>query len=931
MHVLEKTETLFAQGNYVRNKVLCTLLTIGIKAFQSSPDIDAFLNSYDGVSNAILSIANTNGGTISFHSTDIIHISFFADDRSIFHTNRALEAALQIEKYLASCGLKSCLAVDVGYCVHMAAGPDRFYESVMYNTAAVDTSSGHSGILVTDAVLGKLEGIVTQLGASLTAKGRDYHTLLLTSPTEAEHSFHFIGRELEILRLRLLQEETTKSFAKTCVITGEAGVGKSTLLDKFLEPSKIYKVRVGFSPDGGSLLQFLSDVISYIMTNDGIRDHNTQALEYIAAKFLIRDQLFRDALNFIYSQPTLSKEWDALESSVRVYMAVEVVINILETLATNHQVVSAIEDAHWAPQTVFQHVTDIMSRLQRSRIMFVFTSRNNDVSSEIECKNTFNLIPFNKHETQLLYHTLVPHEKDTSEARAAIDKCNGNPFYINETIKCINSGHFQSENVPDTVQGIILTRVNALPLAEQHLLRFASLLGYEFLLKELCQIFSLEIHSLQYVAKSLVKKGYLYRSGLGHTYLFTHELTRMAISAAILHSDKVSAHQAALRYYQEHAPSKLCSIAFHAYEAGDYDAAYRANLALYDAAIDNYDSVLALTAIARCELIATPDTTKLSDLRIKRLRAQLLKGDTSLLQKTLRELTQPIDATAPDQNVPEVEGAAWLYKWLAADYHSAIQDILKAKQTIPLGTELSITASIRLAGIYSDIGEYHKSTAVLDALREEIIDNTNLTPKSYLAFPYRPVLDSLSARNAAYSGDFEKARQRADEAIKACQYLTNATSRCIPLCHVADAYIACGMNTEAARVINEVIESVDGKNIDILIGYFDSIYGYIGALNGKKDAIYKIKSSIESCISRGQVSRVSLYYYYLTKSLLVSNRKNEAKDSISQAISLSTRYKERGVLLLSLKLADAYKLLPERMDVSTEIAELEAAYACECH
>ncbi|MES2728581.1 MAG: AAA family ATPase [Pseudomonadota bacterium] len=922
MHLLEKVELVDVKSSYIRNKVLCTLLTVCLKDFQKNIDIDILLDTYDGMSAAILSIATTNGGSISFQSTDIMHISFFAGDSSIFHTNRALEAALQINQYLMSVELNACFAIDVGFCVYMTAGSEKFYESVMCNTAVVNENDTKSGILLSDSALDKLVGIETQLGSFLTAKGKRYQALLSTSPTEQEQAVHFIGRDLELVRLQFFMEEAVRSKGTACAIIGEAGIGKSTLLDNFLERKHLYKIRTGFSPENSSLLHLLASIVAQIIHNDGIYQLDNQAIDYITSKFFIKDKLFCDAINYIFNKPTESSEWALLDNSVKISKSVEVLIDIIGSISKDRICAFIIEDIHWAQKSVLEYIIDIMHALQGNRILFIFTSRSIECINDLGCINVISLIPFNRHEVHLLYHTLVPSERDSLETRTAIDKCNGNPFYTAETIKYINSDHFQSISVPNTIQDIILARVNALPHAEQQLLRFASILGFEFSLKQVCQIFSLEAASLQHVAKSLVRKGFLYRSGLGLVYIFTHELKRIAIYSAVLHSDKISFHQKALRYYMAYEPSNICSIALHAYESGDYQAAYEANLAVYDMAIDNYDSALALTAISRCELIAAPDALKLSHLSVRRLRAQLLKGDASLLQKTLRELSRPTKERLPEQNVAEIEGASWLCKWMAGDYQSAIQDIMQAKQVIKPGTELSITASIRLAGIYSDIGEYGKSTDVLNKLRDEISLKEDYIEVTQLTFPYIAAIEAIQARNDACLGMTESALTRCHKATGLCSVQKNKVSQLFAMCYTAEAYIICNKLDQAKPLIQDAVSIVNEKEIDILFGYASVLSGYLMSLEKRGASIRVIRNGIQSCMQRNQMSRVSLYYYYMTKSLLFLGDEIEAKKSISQAISLSTRYQENGVLLLSLKLANEYKLLPEHMDVTKEIETL---------
>lgn len=922
MHLLEKSRSADITGNYVRNKVLCTLLTIGFKNSSSASDADSFLDTYDKVASSILSIANTNSGSVLFHSTEIIHIAFFAGDSALYHTNRALETALHIKQYLKSIEFDACFAIDVGVCVSMTSA-GKFYESLVPNTAVINSTHANGDIMLSHMAQENLANVKVQTGLSVTTNGKQYHALHAISSSEPEPLIHFVGRQLELARLQFLVEAATKSAGPTCTVVGEAGVGKSTLLDKFLERRDLYKIRVTFSPGSSSVLYLLVSLVTQIMHNDGIDRTDTQAIDYIAAKFFVRDALGLDALNYIFGRSTHSQEWDLLEPSVKLYKAADLVLSLITSISTKYVCVVAIEDLHWATQQALHTIADMTHRLSQNRTLIICTSRSSEMLKDLHSKTAIHLLQFNRHEVHLLYHTLVPADKDSIQARTAIDRCDGNPFYIAETIKYINSSQFKPGSLSNTLQDVIIARVEALSHAEQQFLRLASVLGFEFSLKQICEIFSLEVTSQRYIAKSLTARGYLYRIGLEHRYTFSHELKQIAIYSAVLNSDKIEAHRAALRYYMEQDPTNVQAIGWHAFEAGKYDIAYDTNLTLYDLAIDNYNPTQAMEAISRCELIATPDPIKLSHLRIKRLRAQLLKGDAALLQKTLRELSRPTSVILPEQSVEEIQGASWLCQWMAADYKAAIQDITQAKKHITAGTELSITASIRLAGIYADIGEYAKSTDILDRLRQEIIAADPAEQVPHLAFPYRAALEAINARNDACLGMTDSALSRCLSATKYCAAQKSKVSQIFAMCYTAETYIICECFDLALPLVQEAASIVNKNAVDILYGYASVLHGYILSLRGDESALRLIRNGIESCLQRNQVSRVSLYYYYLTRALIALNHHDDAKDAISQAISLSTRYGENGVLLVSLQLAEQHKLLPDRMDVTKEIAALE--------
>jgi len=69
-------------------------------------------------------------------------------------------------------------------------------------------------------------------------------------------------------------------------------------------------------------------------------------------------------------------------------------------------------------------------------------------------------------------------------------KAEGNPFFLEElTQAVVEQGEMQADAaVPDTIQGVLMARIDRLPDAAKRLLQTASVLGREFSLARLYPI-----------------------------------------------------------------------------------------------------------------------------------------------------------------------------------------------------------------------------------------------------------------------------------------------------------------------------------------------------------------------------------------------------------------------------------------------------------
>src|SRR3954447_2743962 len=66
-------------------------------------------------------------------------------------------------------------------------------------------------------------------------------------------------------------------------------------------------------------------------------------------------------------------------------------------------------------------------------------------------------------------------------ARVILEKAEGNPFFLEElTRSLLERGAWAEAAVPDTIQGVLMARIDRLPDEHKRILQAASVLGREF-------------------------------------------------------------------------------------------------------------------------------------------------------------------------------------------------------------------------------------------------------------------------------------------------------------------------------------------------------------------------------------------------------------------------------------------------------------------
>ena len=162
----------------------------------------------------------------------------------------------------------------------------------------------------------------------------------------------------------------------------------------------------------------------------------------------------------------------------------------IEKLAETQPVVLGFEDIHWAEEPLLElieHLADwvraplLILCLARAELLDVHPGwgggRVRATAIELEA--------LGRSESELLVKALLAEQAGAFEPdarRALLDKTEGNPLYVEETIRMVlERGRGSSvERIPDSLQALIGARIDRLPPAHRSVLRRAAVIGRVF-------------------------------------------------------------------------------------------------------------------------------------------------------------------------------------------------------------------------------------------------------------------------------------------------------------------------------------------------------------------------------------------------------------------------------------------------------------------
>ncbi len=400
----------------------------------------------------------------------------------------------------------------------------------------------------------------------------------------------FVGRERE---LRLLTESFEKAKAghgQVVFLVGEPGIGKSRLLLEF-------RRRLGEAatwlegqclPFGGAMA--FHPLIDLLKRNFRIEEGDTEPT--IARKIergvlsLGQDlQPILPYVRYFLSVDTGDPTVLAMDPQERRGEILDALRRLLVRAAEVRPQVIVFEDVHWMDKSMEESLLFLADSIPASQILQILTYRPGYVHpfGERTYHTRIALDTLSTKDSVQMAHAMLATEHLPAKLQALIvQKAEGNPFYVEEVVKALRevgalrpmgdryvlTKRLDEIVIPDTIQDIIMARIDRLEEAPKKTLQLASVIGREFtrrLLDRIADIrgrmeeFLRELKAIELIyEKSLFPElAYMFKHALTHDVAYNSllfqrrkELHRMiALAIEELYTDRLSEQYEMLAYH----------------------------------------------------------------------------------------------------------------------------------------------------------------------------------------------------------------------------------------------------------------------------------------------------------------------------------------------------------------------------------------------
>ena len=562
----------------------------------------------DGCFNILMNETHKYEGTINQFTGDGIMALFGAPISHEDHAQKACHAALSIQNSIAEYGKKitNDLGINFKMRIGINSGP------VVVGAIGDDLRMDYTAIGDTTNLASRLENMTKpgtvlvsgntyklardffefQSRDQLKIKGKETpkQAYQLIKPSSIETRLQassikgltkFVGRKKSMAALKEALKKVTTGAGQVVGVVGEAGVGKSRLLLEFrnLLTQRFYTYLEGRCLHfGGSMgyLPFMDILRSYFEIEEG--DREPLIKKKMAEKMAKLDKnLESDLPPFmdLISIKVEDEEFIKLGPQQKKERTFESVRNLLIRVSQEKPLILAVEDLHWIDKTSEEFLNYLIGSLSSTNILLILLYRPEYIH-QWGSKSYYLKIGLNQLTIQssadLVQAILEGGEVNPELRELVLSRTSGNPLYIEElTHSLLENGSIQKKDyqfvlsgkdseilVPDTIQGIIASRMDRLEDNLKRTMQVASVIGRDFAFRILQTITGLR-KDLKAHILNLQGLEFIYEKNLFPEleYIFKHALTQEVAYNSLLHKRRKEIHEKIGNAIEQIYPERL--------------------------------------------------------------------------------------------------------------------------------------------------------------------------------------------------------------------------------------------------------------------------------------------------------------------------------------------------------------------------------------
>ena len=376
----------------------------------------------------------------------------------------------------------------------------------------------------------------------------------------------FVGRRSELSQFKTVVAacSDTRKTGQAILVRGEAGFGKTRLVEEFeasAERSE-FKCHKGWVLDFGAgkgqdaigtLVASLLDIPvgEKVVTREGVAERAMLGGIYDAGQ-----RVFLNDLLDLPQRGTLRGLYDAMDNTTRTEGKKTLVVDLIQHLSGQQPRLLVVEDIHWSDAATLDYLACITALVQNCQAILVMTTRIEGdpldqawrAATQGSPLITMDLGPLRKQEA----FELAGMFRDANDefVMSCIERAEGSPLFLEQLLR--GAGESGRDEVPATIQSLVMSRMDQLPERDKWALQAASVIGQRFALDTLRTL----LDDYDYSCAALIKH-YLVRREVTD-FLFAHALIQEGVYNSLLKAKRSRLHRQAADWFGER-DAALCA------------------------------------------------------------------------------------------------------------------------------------------------------------------------------------------------------------------------------------------------------------------------------------------------------------------------------------------------------------------------------------
>jgi DNA-binding CsgD family transcriptional regulator len=359
----------------------------------------------------------------------------------------------------------------------------------------------------------------------------------------------FIGREAELATLTAALETAIAGTPTVVLLGGEAGVGKTRLVEEAAERARAAGARVL----AGSCIELGGEGLPFGALAHAFRTlmRDTSAEELDALLGPARSEFAR-VLPDLDPDVALSTAPLAEGGTARL---LELVLGVIERLAEDRPLMFVIEDLHWADHSTLDLVALLVRALRAGSVLVVVSFRTDELHrshplrplvtgwERVRTVHRIELERFGRDDVERQLEAILGARPGARLVDLVHERSEGNAFLVEEILGAVQSGA-DPDQLPLSLRDVLLARVERLSPAAQRLLRIAAAAGPSVSDRLLAAVAGLADDELDDALREGLEHHVLVADESERGYVFRHALTRDAVYGDTLARERSRIHAA---------------------------------------------------------------------------------------------------------------------------------------------------------------------------------------------------------------------------------------------------------------------------------------------------------------------------------------------------------------------------------------------------